>query len=255
MKLKIYPNYFAPKCADRNEKYDTRNSHCIYTIPCNFRCAFCKNGIVNESTNNEISLQDFDSTVSFLIQTGTMFKFTGGEPTLLPELTSMLKIVKKYNGCVFLDSNGSNNDIINMLIGENLIDVLGLSIKGLTAESAMKVSGVKKQLCWSNVLESIRATASSKVRLIVTFVVYSTVELEALFDFLDLLNSINPLCYFKINNLYGSIHRDSSLLPLTIMQLNTMISEILIKKPEWKNRLILVEDFDSVSNYESIKFY
>lgn len=255
MRLKIYPNYFAPKCADRNEKYDTRNSHAIYFLPCNFKCSFCKHGIITETTNNDISLSEFDNTVQFLMLSSTMFKFTGGEPTLIPELRPMLEIVKKHHGTVFLDSNGSRSKIIRPLIEDNLVDVLGISIKGLSPQAAELTSGVKRNLCWDSVWDTIRLTQGTSVRLIITFVVYSGIDVKDMLSILELIHSINNSCYFKINNLYGDIHRNSSLLPLTSVQLDSLRDEILTKKPEWKGKLIIVENFDSVSNYESIKFY
>lgn len=255
MKLKIYPNYFAPKCADRDEKFDTRNSHAIYFLPCNFKCSFCKHGITPETTNNDISLVEFEKMVQFLIQSGTMFKFTGGEPTLIPELESLLSIVKKHNGTVFLDSNGSKSAVIRTLIEHSLIDVLGISIKGLSPQLAEMTAGVKRSLCWDNVFDTIRLTQGSSVRLIVTFVVFDGVRAENILHFLDIINSINSSCYFKINNLYGETHRDSSLSPYSSSQLDSLREKILNEKPEWKGRLIIVENFNSVSNYESIRFY
>jgi molybdenum cofactor biosynthesis enzyme MoaA len=255
MRIKIYPNYFAPKCLDRNQNFDTRNSHAIYSIPCNFRCGFCKNGVISETANINLSLEEFESTIIYLMESSTMFKFTGGEPTLLPELSQMIKIVKKHNGTVFLDSNGSKNDVIASLIKENLIDVLGLSIKGLSPETASLTSGVKRDLCWDNVINSIRATREKNVRLIVTFVVYDGLDIKKILDFLDFLHSLNESCYFKINNLYGDHHRTPGLQPLTSQQLKSIINEIIIKKPEWKEHLILVESFDSVRNFESIQFF
>ena len=40
--VSIGENFFAPKCVDRSENFDTRNSHAMAYSKCNFSCAFCK---------------------------------------------------------------------------------------------------------------------------------------------------------------------------------------------------------------------
>ena len=68
------------------------------------------------------------------------------------------------DGTVFLDTNGSMLNIIKGLLDENLVDVLGVSLKGLNEEEALETSGIKNvSLCWNNVLETIKI-ASNKLK-------------------------------------------------------------------------------------------
>lgn len=75
-------------------------------------------------------------------------------------------------GYTFLDSNGSKPQVIRELINERLVDVLGISLKGLTADEAANVSHVRKtELCWENVLETIKfASQTPDLRVIITYV-------------------------------------------------------------------------------------
>lgn len=61
-------NFFAPKCIDRDKNFDTRNSHAIANTMCNFKCAFCKNGIEGNVIPHYRSLQEFSDRIDKIIQ-------------------------------------------------------------------------------------------------------------------------------------------------------------------------------------------
>ncbi|MCI7796802.1 MAG: radical SAM protein, partial [Lachnospiraceae bacterium] len=122
----------------------------------------------------EFSADEFRQLVTDLMPRGSTFKFTGGEPTLNPSLARDLAIAKSLGCTTFLDTNGSSPGIIRKLIQENLVDLFGISLKGLSAEEAVRRSGVNnRKLCWDNVLESIDFIANrSSCDVIVTYVCY-----------------------------------------------------------------------------------
>ena len=209
----IGANFFAPKCVDRDENFDTRNSHAVANSKCNFRCSFCKYGVKKEPKPHYMTLNKFEEEVDELLNRGKMFKFTGGEPCLNPLLEEELKIIKKKNGTVFLDTNGSMTDIVKRLLDNNLIDVLGVSLKGLTKQEALKTSGINNEkLCWDNVINTIKeALKYNNVRVIVTYVAYDNFNYDKLCDFAKLLDNIGKGIYLKINNLCGDVHRDENI--------------------------------------------
>ena len=53
--VSIGENFFAPKCVDRSENFDTRNSHAMAYSKCNFSCAFCKYAVKTEHKPNYMS--------------------------------------------------------------------------------------------------------------------------------------------------------------------------------------------------------
>ena len=69
----------------------------------------------------------------------------------------MINIVKIHGGIVFLDTNGSMFTKVKELVDEELIDVIGVSLKGNTPIEALKNSGIRSdKACWNNVIETIK---------------------------------------------------------------------------------------------------
>lgn len=172
MKYLIVPNFYAPKSPTYCEKFGSEKIHAVSYNQCNFKCAFCGfKKLKEENTYHDYSLEAFEQIVEKLIPYGLGFKFTGGEPTLNSGLLDSLRCVKKHGGAVLVDTNGSNYKMMRLACDENLIDVLGISLKGLNPEEAMKTSGInKRQLCWDNVLKTIHYVASSgKADVLVTY--------------------------------------------------------------------------------------
>ncbi len=92
--VSIGVNFFAPKCADRDLNFDTRNSHAMANSACNFLCSFCKHGL-KEVKPHLKSFGDYKKRVAELMEQGKMFKFTGGEPCMNPYLPEMIRTVKE----------------------------------------------------------------------------------------------------------------------------------------------------------------
>ena len=135
MKYLIVPNFYAPKSPAYRGKFGSEKIHAVAYNQCNFRCAFCGFKKLKETNSyQDYSLEAFDQIVERLIPHGRGFKFTGGEPTLNPGLLDSLRCVKKHGGAVLVDTNASNYEMIKQACDEDLIDVLGISLKGLTPE-------------------------------------------------------------------------------------------------------------------------
>lgn len=255
--VSIGENFFAPKCIDRNENFDTRNSHAVAYSKCNFLCSFCKYAVKAEHKPNYMEIDDFRLRVSELIKKGNMFKFTGGEPCLNNHLEEELKIVKQNNGIVFLDTNGSLPYVVERLLEENLVDVLGVSLKGLTRNDATVTAGIKNSnLCWDNVLKTIAISSKYKnVRTIVTFVAYNDFNYEGIKKFASILDKLGDRIYLKVNNLCGEKRRDKSLKPLERERLKEIIEQFLNKNEKWKGRIILINNSRAITEYDEIEFY
>lgn len=160
------------------------------------------------------------------------------------------------DGTVFLDTNGSMLKIIKKLLDEKLIDVLGVSLKGLNKTEALETSGIKNvSLCWDNVLETIKIASNYKnVRVIVTYVAYDNFDYAKLCEFANILENINDNIYLKINNLCGDKHRNMDLKALDKDVLPKMIFEFAERNPKWKDKVILINSSEGVSDYTKIMF-
>lgn len=256
MEYLIVPNFYAPKSPNYQKKFGTEKIHAVSFNRCNFHCAFCGFKKLKESNSYyDYSLEEFERKVASLIPSGLGFKFTGGEPTLNPGLLDSLRCVKNHGGAVLLDSNGSNFEVIRTACDEGLLDILGISLKGLTPEEAINVSGVKQQnLCWDNVLKTIHYVAKAgRADVIITYVVDSRTALSDLNRFIELFRS-EPSVYFKVNNFQESKYTvDTGLSPCSSDALRESLRNIVLNHNELSGRIIFVDGAKGISNISGIE--
>lgn len=105
----------------------------IFTQGCNFKCPYCHNSDLISSESFTREYFPLDYIFSFLRKRKGLIdgiSITGGEPTLQAGLYDFLTEIKDMNLCVKLDTNGSNPELIKLLIKDNLIDYIAMDIKG-----------------------------------------------------------------------------------------------------------------------------
>lgn len=255
MSCEFIRNYYAPMCGDWGEDDSKISSHAILYPACNFSCAFCSYKYLNKTEFLDLSDDEFVLVIHELLRYGNRFKFSGGEPTLYKELPRHIRIVKDMGGYVFLDTNGSRPDVIQQLLDNHLVDVLGLSLKGLSREAAIKRSRRRDgRLCWDNVLRSAEiGSVHPEVRMIITYVFYDNAGLEELVSFSDLIRCF-PNVYLKINNLHYTVHNQSGLTPIDSHVFLNMARTFVNTHPEWKGRVIVVDSREAISDYGKIVF-
>lgn len=245
----IVPEWFAPKLNKIESKI-----HCIYFMKCNFNCVFCSQSHREEWVRlTEYDLESFRKEVKELMKTSSYFKFTGGEPSLQSNIIEIVKIINECGGKVLFDTNGSVTSNTKQMIDLGLIYALGISIKGLDPDEAMRKSGVtNKKLCWDNVID-ICNYAYKKTTVILTYVVDSSTKQEDILHFCrKIIDGQIKVDFFKINNLYGRSLPDRTLQPMKAELLLQLFETILKTYPELKDRLIGIPDFDAVTNRDVI---
>lgn len=253
----IEKNKFAPKCAECQDEEIIINSHGITYQRCNFKCTYCE--LRNRPTDDfkEYNEEEFANVVEELLKYGNGFKFTGGEPTLNKNLKRDVQIVRSKGGRIYLDTNGSNPKIINELLDSELIDVIGLSLKGLDCEQSIKCTQIdNERLCWENVIEVLKNSVKfEKLRVIVTYVVTNNDNLYETFERLDTLLRDYKNVYLKINNLMENNEtRFRNLKKVDEEEILLQTKNFLIRHPEYKGRIILILSDLAVSKYKEIKF-
>ncbi|MBP3733034.1 MAG: anaerobic ribonucleoside-triphosphate reductase activating protein, partial [Bacilli bacterium] len=79
--------------------------------------------------------------------------FTGGEPTMEPDLKVKIKAVRDLGFLIKLDTNGTNPEIVNNLLDEGLVDYVAMDIKNcpsLYAETVglkcINIENIKKSI-------------------------------------------------------------------------------------------------------------
>lgn len=252
-KFKIYicPVYFAPILS---EFKDNKPVHCLAYSKCNYRCDFCDFDTRTVERYPEYTLETFEQTVWKLLRVSKNFKFTGGEPTLNPLLPELLRIVKIYGAMTYLDTNGSRPDKIKDLLDENLVDILGISLKGLSADEAANTARITNtKLCWDNVFESIRlGCENNNVRVILTYVAcdghFNDDSLDLLADKL----SAFPNVTLKINNCYNVELIKGRRKGFVKDEIYDMVERFVERHPEFKGRTVLFSDHDSCVDQNKI---
>ena len=105
----------------------------IFTVGCNFRCPFCHNSelvlpdkIKNADIISEEDFFDFLKKKKGLLE-GVVI--CGGEPTIHKDLPEFAKKIKDMGFDIKLDTNGSNPDMLEKLIENDLVDYVAIDIK------------------------------------------------------------------------------------------------------------------------------
>ena len=141
--------------------YEDKISCVLFYKACNFRCPFCHNGLTVLEAEDEIL---FDAALDYLKSRKGLLDavvFTGGEPTLEPNLKKHIQRVKELGFLVKLDTNGTNPEIVKDLIDSNLLDYIAMDIKNSEEKYAL-TTGVK-QVNMDNIKKSIELIMNSGV--------------------------------------------------------------------------------------------
>lgn len=98
---------------------------------CNFRCPYCHNHplVLRPEQYESIPLQAILQRLHSLRDWIDGICLTGGEPTLHPDLPALALEIKKRGFQVKLDTNGSNPQMLERLIEEQLVDYIAMDIK------------------------------------------------------------------------------------------------------------------------------
>ena len=256
----IRKNAMAPKLTQNDGINIEYNSHMMMWGKCNFRCEFCLQASTNFYTGpsyHSLSKNEYIATIIKLMESGKNFKFSGGEPTLNPRIEWDLQVVKDLGGTVFFDTNGSNPEIVKKLLDKGLIDVLAVSLKGLTPEEALNTANIKKQaFCLDNVLKTIEyGSKTPGVKVIITHVCYNDVSYEELLEFSSILEPYDGV-FYKINNLLKAnrLPAELGLKRVDSDNLLNLLKRLVEEKPRWKDHVIYINDDNGVFDYDAITF-
>ena len=111
--------------------YPQKIASVVFTQGCNFRCGYCHNPELL-SASKTYGITTTDEYIEFLkTRLGKLdgVVITGGEPTLQSGLYEFIHKIKNLGFSVKLDTNGTNPDILNKLIRNNLLDYIAMDIK------------------------------------------------------------------------------------------------------------------------------
>ena len=125
--------------------YDENVSVVLFAPTCNYRCPFCHNGDSVLGSHTSIPFEDILSFLKSRIGLIDAVVVSGGEPTLMDDLTEKIEAIKALGYKIKLDSNGTNPEKIKELIDKRLIDYVAMDIKN-SEDHYGETAGVKNPL-------------------------------------------------------------------------------------------------------------
>lgn len=98
---------------------------------CNFRCPYCHNGnlVLHPEQEPVIPMEEILGTLKKRAKILDGVCVSGGEPTLNPRLPWLMENIRRLGLAVKLDTNGSNPEMVEQLVGDGLVDYVAMDIK------------------------------------------------------------------------------------------------------------------------------
>ncbi|MEG1752032.1 MAG: anaerobic ribonucleoside-triphosphate reductase activating protein [Clostridia bacterium] len=109
--------------------YPRKIATVIFTCGCNFKCGYCHNNkLIDGKETKQIETEIFN----FLEKRVGLIDgvvISGGEPTIQPDLPEFVQKICNLGYYVKLDTNGSNPQMLQQLINNNLLDYVAMDVK------------------------------------------------------------------------------------------------------------------------------
>jgi len=101
----------------------------VFTAGCNLRCRYCHNAKLVVGKCQPVDLEEWWSWLKSRQGKLDAVVVSGGEPTLQPDLAVFIERVKKMGFKVKLDTNGTNPEVVRVLIERELVDYIAMDVK------------------------------------------------------------------------------------------------------------------------------
>lgn len=168
----------------------TVNFHLIKA--CNFRCKFCY-ATFEDITTKGLTKEEQFRVIEAVSKSGLFKKinFAGGEPTLVPHITDLIKHAKALGLETSIITNASRIDAewVKNIAGH--LDILGISVDSLDAITNQQIGRESrgKQVAYSNLLEIAQTCHLFGIALKINTVVCAWNKKEILTAF---INQVKP---------------------------------------------------------------
>ena len=182
----------------------------VFLMGCNFRCPFCYSTelVLPAKMKNQpkISQADF---FNFLKRKKDLLDgvvVCGGEPTIYQDLPDFIKKIKDLGYLVKLDTNGSNPEMLENLIRDNLVNYVAMDIKApfgaksqiskFKSQSYEKATGVKINL--EKIKKSVEIIKNSGIDYEFRTTVVPGIHIKE--DILQIAREISPAKRYYLQN-------------------------------------------------------
>ncbi|PIS20578.1 anaerobic ribonucleoside-triphosphate reductase activating protein [candidate division WWE3 bacterium CG08_land_8_20_14_0_20_43_13] len=150
--------------------YPEKVAAVVFTAGCNFNCPFCHNRQLVVPQEYPCGLDEGEFFDFLLKRQGLLdgVVFTGGEPSLQPDLREFIGKVKELGFLVKLDTNGSCPKVVSDLLSGGQLDYIAVDVKAPFDQRYELASGISvdllsvketlNKLLLSNVFFELRTT-------------------------------------------------------------------------------------------------
>ncbi len=112
---------------------------------CNMRCGFCFATFEDTSARDQLKAEKACELVDMLCEAGFQkINFAGGEPTLLPWLSDLIRRTKSYGLTTSIVTNGSRITAAWLDDLRGCLDIIALSIDSVGSDTQRKIGRVVK---------------------------------------------------------------------------------------------------------------
>jgi pyruvate formate lyase activating enzyme len=120
----------------------------IYLQGCNWRCLYCHNPdlVPFEPAYDQL---DFEDVAEYVRENSDFLDgvaISGGEPTVHPDLPILIAKIRDLGMKVKLDTNGSNPEMLEDLLGSGMLDYVAMDIKAPLNEKYGEIVKVNADL-------------------------------------------------------------------------------------------------------------
>ncbi|MBF4695347.1 anaerobic ribonucleoside-triphosphate reductase activating protein [Fusibacter ferrireducens] len=117
-------------------------SSVAYFGKCNFRCPYCHNGDLVRHSSNSVSSEEWLAHIKAKRGLIDGVVISGGEPSLTQDIRPLLEAIRKLSVKIKIDTNGSNPEWLENIIGEQLVDYVAMDLKNTPSKYEM-TAGLK----------------------------------------------------------------------------------------------------------------
>jgi pyruvate formate lyase activating enzyme len=145
--------------------WDGKVSSVVFLPNCNFRCPYCYNSrlVLNSDLEQTVPLEFVKKYLNKNRLWIDGVVISGGEPTIHQDLKDFCLELKKLDLSIKIDTNGTNPEMLKLLIRKGIVDYVALDVKApLNKKKYSKASGVNSSLL-ENIRETIRFLLKGKV--------------------------------------------------------------------------------------------
>lgn len=148
------------RAKNSSETSQMKRCEMIITEYCNFKCPYCrglKSEIYGNRTIKQLSLEEIKRNIDLWCENEPLenIRFSGGEPTLHPDILSIVSYAKsKGIKRIAISTNGSNTWNLYEQLIERGVNDFSISLDACCAEDGDKMAGMKSG-AWQRVIDNI----------------------------------------------------------------------------------------------------